>query len=188
MCEMSAGLEGRGHTPNHLKLVLSLLLGGCVRLQPSLLGRRKRGLPCGCAQRSMMRRGWWWVLGAYLVPAQLHDCRYLERTDVQQGRRLGKAKNASHEWIWGSEGQRQCCCVRVHKWMCAFNPSTVQKLNCHFSSQTNGLFIKLKALISIRKYSIPAISPRVKEVSLSPVCFCCVPKQCFDVQGTPNGR
>lgn len=49
-----------------------------------------------------------------------------------------------------------CVCInaRVHR-----RPSTAQELDCHFSSQTNGLFIKLKAAISIRKYSIPAIRP-----------------------------
>lgn len=107
---------------------------------------------------------------------------------VQQGRRQDQGVDASQGWVWEVWKIKVCVALCVCTNPCEhIHLSTAQKLACHFSSQTSGLFIKLKAAISIRKYSIPAISPEGWRALLAASLFCSVPKQCFDVQGAPNG-
>lgn len=53
------------------------------------------------------------------------------------------------------EGQKLVLALCVHTKTSSINSL---EIGLPFCSQTNGLFIKLKAAISIRKYSIPAVS------------------------------
>lgn len=75
-------------------------------------------------------------------------------SQVRQAR-LGKGENTSPGWIWVVWRTKACVALNV----CAQTSINRPEIGLPFSSQTNGLFIKLKAAISIRKYSLPAISP-----------------------------
>lgn len=54
-------------------------------------------------------------------------------------------------------------CVHMH-------PPALQELDLHFSSETNGLFVKRRPAVSNRKHSAPAISSHGEGVSLHSVC------------------
>lgn len=89
---------------------------------------------------------------------------------VQPGR-LGSREHTRQGCVWEARrteaGVALCVCTQTS----VNRPEIGQP----FSSQTNGLFIKLKAAIAIRKYSIPAISPEGLRASLSPVRFALLP-------------
>lgn len=157
---------------------------GLVWVLSKVLGRKEDSLGGLCPEESVINN--WFPSLFFPSAAPWLPC--LEDTCTDPGYSKiggqGKRRKPSRSGFNGLE-LKVCValCVSTSMLVCR-RPSTVGRWKGCCSLQTNGCALKGKLLSPLGNIQFQQLAPRVKEPP-SPVCFCCLPKQCFDVHGAP---
>lgn len=165
------------------RLLWVLLRGARERPQCPPLGGKGEGSLVGCAlkERASGKRE---VLKALTASQWGQACQAhcaAPRCSKVGGR--GEGVNTSWGWIWEAWRTELAFALCVYTKTSSISSP---EMGLPFRAQTNGLFIELKAAISLGNIQFQQLAWSGREPPSSPPGP--VAKQCFDVPGAPNGR
>lgn len=156
---LGTGLNWKDHSLSTSRLPWAFLLGGPWKTALfSFRWGAEKAPAVGVLRRRELLGRERYIMGAPFIPGFQVRWGPLRWSLVQQERRAGDAGSTTarngFERLGGRRLGLRCVwgtsvCPQRH-------PSTAQRSHCHWVLKQNGLFIKLKAAISIRKYSIPS--------------------------------